>query len=155
MDIVPNAPFPQFWEMRRMSLLLSSMLEHALIFPFRGTKYIGNASCGLTFPHIPMSMFLHLPLLKVTDLIGFVTIHDSFANEDISSTLPEEITTLKQFFRAQEILEPCRRFGRGETDKWKTVGDIFTLFFTAFHKKPQVGCADGLSQAEILAEIMV
>lgn len=117
MDIAPNAPFPQFWEMRRVSLLLSHVLGYALIFPFTRAKYIGNASCGLTFPHIPMSMFLHLPLLKVADLIGLVTIHDSFASKDISSTLPEETTTLKQFFRAQEILESCGRFGKGERDK--------------------------------------
>lgn len=102
-----------------------------------------------------MPVFLHLPLLKATDLIGLVTIHDSFANEDISSTLPEETATLKQFFRAQEILEPCGRFGKAERGKWKIVGDIFTLFFIAFHNRPQVGCADGLLQAEMLAEIMV
>lgn len=83
------------------SLLLSPELEHALIFPFIRNKYIFNASCGLVFPHIPVSMFLHVPLLKATNLIGLVTIHDSFTSEDISSTLPEETTTLKQLFRAQ------------------------------------------------------
>lgn len=132
MDIAPNAPCPQFWEMRRMSLLLSHVLEHALIFPFTRAKYIENASCGLTFPHIPMSMFLHLPLLKASDLIGLVTIHDSFTNDDTSSTLPEETTPLKQFFRAQEILEPCGSFGREERDKSKTAGDILTLFSLPF-----------------------
>lgn len=95
MDIAPNAPFPQFWE---MTIACYYPLEYALIFPFTRNKYIGNAYCGLTFPHIPMSMFLHLPLLKATDLIGLVTIHDSFTNEDNSSTLPEETTTLKQLF---------------------------------------------------------
>lgn len=98
MDIAPNAPFPQFWEMRRMSLLLSRVLEYTLIFPFTRTKYIGNASCGLTFPHIPMSVFLHLPLLKATDLIGLVTIHDSFSNEDICSTLPGRNNHTKAIF---------------------------------------------------------
>lgn len=131
MDIAPNAPFPQFWEMAIACYYPLCWNRH-LFPPLQEINIFWMHLVGWHFHTFPMSMFLHLPLLKATDLIGLITTHDSFTNEDIYSTLPEETTTLKQLFRAQEISETCGRFGRGERDKSKTLGDILTLFSLPF-----------------------